>query len=610
LFFPSDDETEGVLEHIRRSANALGIEIVSADGRIPDGRYAFFKAYQNLPKDVDALYLGPLWGLTPDMMREFFAQCRRDRLPTLSAEGRFHVTRGATASYAGQTATVEGTVAAVKAVQILRGTSPSDLNTLMPVQTGWSINEQSAVACGLDIPEYLRAVAEIEPAPPCDTCELYTVSRALGQALAAHPGPSAAYAALDAAEHSVGEAISALLPGLEVTGAAGWVDDNTVNNRVPEPSNEQLRLGVHLDQTIFSLSTIRAIKTAKEAARQGELDAARARLDLEKAVLLAYVNVLHAEALLNAEITVRRFIDRFREHAEVRQLLGLDESDAGVRWKSARHEAVARVARARTNKAIAEMLLRSLLVIAPETSVSLDSQYFAARGMAADFAYAELHSTTAADDEVFAAGLADRALESNPSLESARAALAVKQGERSVNAAEWIPKIGFRASFELQNELADRPGLFEEKTPTWAVGALLSWRLFDGGARQKRGSALNAEALSLELRRDSTVLDVRNRVRQLASSYVHTLRNGAHLAEAVIGAEVYARRLAERVSDPLLVQLDAVEHYRATTLEVLINRFNHHRIAAELIGLMGWSMSERNSYPTVVLSDLLRSAKQ
>ena len=91
----SEGEAKSVIARVTRLGQQAGFETVTAGGFNIHRTYAFFRGYNDLPKDIDALYLGPTWGLTVTMINELLRLAMNDGIPVFTWEGKFLVTRGA-----------------------------------------------------------------------------------------------------------------------------------------------------------------------------------------------------------------------------------------------------------------------------------------------------------------------------------------------------------------------------------------------------------------------------------------------------------------------------------------------------------------------------------
>ncbi|RKX23892.1 MAG: hypothetical protein DRP45_09435, partial [Candidatus Zixiibacteriota bacterium] len=149
LSFPSVYEPSLMLEKLRQLGKMYQFEVVTAEGYDNEGTYAFFKAYREIDKNIDALYLPPLWGCDATKMRNFYAQALHDGIAVMSSGGEYDVSQGAFAAGSGESVRVTSACHVWKVKRIIQGTVPADLPTMVPDFAGVCVSEFAASLFGI-----------------------------------------------------------------------------------------------------------------------------------------------------------------------------------------------------------------------------------------------------------------------------------------------------------------------------------------------------------------------------------------------------------------------------------------------------------------------------
>lgn len=141
LAFTDKDANNRLIDSLKILARKYNIEVVTAAGYNNSGTYAYFKSYQQLDRNIDALYIPSLWGLDQSAADEFLLMASRDRIPLFVGSDRSLVGRGAFASADGTTPTEAARFAAGKIIRILQGAKPAELPVSLFGAVTISVNE-------------------------------------------------------------------------------------------------------------------------------------------------------------------------------------------------------------------------------------------------------------------------------------------------------------------------------------------------------------------------------------------------------------------------------------------------------------------------------------
>ncbi|MEW5794725.1 MAG: ABC transporter substrate binding protein [Candidatus Zixiibacteriota bacterium] len=490
LYFPSGSEAPTVIDSMRVLGRRIGFEIVTAEGYDVDSAYAFFKAYRQLNKSIDALYLPPMWGCESDRMRQFHAMVGRDRIPVFCSEGEYQVTRGALAGGSVETPLVEAHYQAVKAVRIIGGVIPADLPNVYADARGLALNSQMMRELRIALSTDRRYDVSLIDAPAPDSVERLSVVDAVGVALAQNPDLQATLASLDAAEAAYSEARSVYLPQLELSGSAGYFDDNAVNND-PRYENNRYHARLSLRQEILSLGAIRDIRSAGLERDRTEADQKRAALALELAVTSAFIGALEAEQLRQVELANRRQAQECFQVAKLRNDLREGEADEVWRTEQQWLAALQAVRDSEYNLAVARVVLNTLLGRPGDFPFVPDSRHFTDASFFEQEAVIIEHTKTPRQRSELVAALLDVAVRNNPTLAASDLQVSVQRSRLGRTNAAFYPSIGFYANLDVTDELAARSGI-NEATPSWSLGAQIKLPLFLGGKQWHERARMNA----------------------------------------------------------------------------------------------------------------------
>ncbi len=591
LFFPSGDEKERVIAEISAVGEKLGFEVVTADEYDNYGTYAFFKSYHSLPKDIDAIYLGPLAGLRTSNMASFLQLASDAGTPAFAYEGKMALEKGAFATASFFSALSEARFNAHKAVRIMLGENPSDLPVSFRGGLGLAVNNYVAIKCGINLPEEVLSDFYVIEAPNSEDAPYFTLADAVDRAVTQNPGYLAQYDALEAAAQAAGQARSDYLPQVYSTTRLSYVDNNTTNNYHDFVSNEQYNTSINLDQTVFSLETLKSIKVA---ARQWELqnvNLSQAQLDLEFAVSMAYLNYLRAQEILKACLTNRTMIEHSLELALAMRKTGDGDTLDVIRLEDERYQATTRVVDARAEVQIAKVMLNSLFNLPGDRELVLDSLKFSEEALwTVESTFYPLIKNKPAQEK-FKQSMVSQALNGNPASRSFDVRINIQKQLLAKNSARYYPTVGFNANLNFSNWLEDSP-TFEEKGTTWGIGGFLHLPIFTGTDRMRERGKLKAGLSELEYRKDDTSLkimrDVQTQVNRLisATSQMVPAFQSRKRANQVMNMVVPEYGSGDRT---LWYLLDAQSNMLRAEIAAIQSRYDYWEAIAKLVHAMGWT---------------------
>jgi len=599
LFFPSADEHAVIFSRLEKIARQLGFEVVTADEYNNYGTYAFFKAYNQLKRsDIDAVYLGPMWGMDAIKTGDFLDRTTDQKVPVFTYEGNTPVKNGAIASNGTLAFVSDAHFNAMKAVRIMQGELPADLPVIFGERPVLVVNEEAARACNVDLPRQLLYTGDIISAPPPENAPVMTLPEAIGRALAQNPGYLAQYDALETAAAAAREATTQYLPQVDLDVSVFHLSDNAVNNSHDWLDQSGYASTIRLQQTIFSLESIREIQAAGHRRKIQQIEQDKARRDLEYGVTVAYLNCLQTQQRYQIEQQNREHIDLYMEVARLRYLLDDADSLDIVRWESEWHNGTARVIDAFYNVKIARVMLNVLLNVPTDYLFALDTGYFSDNKMLQQYRRLYEFSSTADQQLQLQNYLVGVATSENPNARSFNAMVDLQKTLVSKNRSGFFPTIGFQAAFTYADRLADDPPWFAEEKDSWSLLGFLRIPIFSGGKRLRAADRLKATLSQTEFLRDSVSLEIMGRIsRDLNEVLSYSDRmppayRAQGTARTVLEPNV---RGYEFGTAELTNLLDAQTNALSAELRLITSRFGYYLSLARLVNDIGWTTHEHNN---------------
>jgi putative ABC transport system substrate-binding protein len=600
LYFPSGSEGAEVIATIDSLGKKMGFEVVTAEGFDNYGTYAFFKAYHQLDKKIDALYLPPLWGMDANKVEAFLRETAGNRIPTFTFEAKELVETGAMGSNSAFAVVAEARYNAFKALRIMQGELPANLPIEFRAEGALALNEQTARQCQVALPNEALAEAYVVPAPVPEGTPQYNLSQAVERALSYNPGYLAQYDALEAAVQAAGQAYSAYLPHVVARSSVLHVDDNTVANLRGRLQDDQYRASLTLQQRIFSAEAIKSIQMAAKRKERERINVRQAKLDLSLAVAVAYLNYLRAQELLKAHLEYRSLIDRFLEIAHARLLLEQGSQIDQLRFRQERYQATSQVIYAESEVKVARVLLNVLFNLPGNSFFVLDSLSFSESQSWHDYNRLRSLAPTEETHTRLQDFLVNKALAANPLLQTFDLDITLQKDMISQNTARYYPTLDFRAQVSYSDMLADEPPLFSEQNTTWWLWGGLTIPIFLGTDRIKERAKLKAQMSQIEFEKDSTSLEIMGKIH---SGMYDLMAQGGIVPRDIRSRELARENLGlvsetyESGKGGLLELLDALENLLDNEEAAIAARYDFYLTMAYVVHDIGWSPERGNTYP-------------
>ena len=373
-----------------------------------------------------------------------------------------------------------------------------------------------------------------------------TLDEAVRRARATHPSAQAAEAAVRAASARVTAAEAGRLPSADVT--ESWQRGNqpvyafgsllaqrrflaesfALDYLNHPPATNNLRLGVTVEQPLFSPATNAGVRSARLAGEMAGTMRKAVQVDLRLAVTEAYAGLLAAAAqhraagqALEAAVADRERTAHRRDagRATEADVLQFDVLVARMRARQARAAADETVARARLNALVGEPVEAATEVARPA-------------------AVAE----APADGEVTA----------RPDVRLARTREALAGADVERARAAFLPQVVAQAGWEANG------GSWATRSPSWVVGVMGRVNVFRGGADRAQLAAAKADADARAAERRQTELAAR----------VEVVAARARL-EAALAAEVAGRSAVAQAVESRRIVRDRYEQGLAESVALL-----------------------------------------
>jgi outer membrane protein TolC len=546
----------GVRNEVSRVAGNLGITITSV--AVADSAATALTA---IPKDSQAVYVGPLPGLSPDEYQQLVAGLIERRLPSFAFEGKSDVERGLLVGIAPavQMDRLARRVA-LNARRILLGEPAATLPVAFARAEGLTLNMRTARAIGFSPSWQLLTRAELLHEEPEAAGPPLTLGAAVREALELNLDLRTAQANVTAGKEDIHEARSALLPRIGLSGNMVNIEADDAA-AVPGRAERTTSGSLILDQSLYSEPAWANLEVQKQlqAARVGEYE--QVRLDIVLDTAQAYLDLLGARTNTRVQKDNLRLSRSNLELARARRRIGTAGPSEVYRWESVIANAQRAVVEAQAQTQVAEIALNALLhrpledtIVTAE--VGLDEPVLVT---------SQQHLYELIDNpasfRIFRDFIVQDAFAAVPELRQLDARIRAQERTlKSARNAYWQPELSLRAD---RTETFDRsgtqgaplPGLDDTET---TVAVQLSLPLFTGGARGAQKTRAYEELTGLRVQRHATAERIEQRVR----AALHTTRS-AYTAIRL------SRQAADASESNFVVVRDAYSRGTVSILDLL-----------------------------------------
>ncbi|MFQ5452964.1 MAG: ABC transporter substrate binding protein [Candidatus Zixiibacteriota bacterium] len=597
LYFPSANEKDSIIANISLIGKKLGFEVVTSEGFNNVGTYAFFNAYRQLDKNIDAVYLPPLWGLDIVKLTEFFKMLDRDKIPSFVSEGKILLEKGAFATESYYSTISEARFSAIKTVRIIEGETPADLPVIFRSGLGLAVNNRTAMRCGITLPDEVLNDFFVIEAPLPDETPFYNLNDAINRAVTQNPGYLSQYHALEAAAQAAKQEYAGYLPRLYSTASFTHFDDDAIANLRRVFDDDQYSLNIILEQEIFSLYTIKSIQVAAKKRDIENKDLIQAQLDLELGVSLAYLNYLKASEQLSAYLNNRNLIEHNLEIARARNILEDADTLDIIRLEDERYQATSIVIEGKKNLNIARVFLNALFNMPGNQQFILDSTSF----LENSFWNRESNFFTKINHKLLQDNienlLVTKAIINNPQISQYQIMINLQKDLLVQNTSRYLPTIGFRSTLNFSDRLKET-SFFNEEKSSWSVSGFIKLPIFLGTNRIHERGKLKAQLNEIEYQKDDISLNIMSTVQ---SEFHKLIAHANNMTPSYQSQKRSYQAIELVIKDygagklPLLNLLDIQVNALRADIIAINTRYNYYQAMARLVHAVGWTTQDNYS---------------
>lgn len=489
LYFPSKDEFAHVSNRAKEIAQKYGLELLPAEGYGASGMYSFFIAFEKIRKDIDVLYLPPLWGLDLDMLREFFVQIHFNKIPTFVSEGFVLLEKGAMASNCDRPYLTEARIAAYKIDRIIKGISPGSLPTRFSETQLLCLNPNEAKKVNFKISRLLANNAKLVPEIPAEETERYTLTRAFEQAIIENADFQAEHLAYDRALLEAKKAYAEFKPDISAQAAAVTAGNEIEAARYNSILQRELFVDINLDQTIFSYPAIKEIQAAQKRKLIKGQDLKEAEKHLKETTSAAFLSCLEYE---DKSAALNDVVNGLREDIEMAKTdfaLGVTQSDYSPLLKVNLLKAQIDLVNARRELAVSRVILNCLLNRPPDNKFVLDRTGFDNESMIRLIKGFEYYSNDNDLLNKFKRFFVEYGIDHSITLETADLKVGLYRDLLSKNRGSYYPEVSLHAKYSYGSEFD--PAL-SERDDYWSIGGLIRLPIYAGGSRTNEKRVLQS----------------------------------------------------------------------------------------------------------------------
>ncbi len=553
-----------LLEDLVKQAEKQGVEIVPVYGE-----ETAEVALERLPKQIDAVYLGPNPRMSMDEIEKLAAGLVERRLPSFSWFGRSEVEKGILAGLGGPEDFIRlSRRIALNIQRILQGEPPENLVTAFRLTEQLVINMTTARAVGVWPDFAVLSDAVLLGTKREAVKRKLTIHSAIQEAMKANLDLRAADKEVLAGEQEIRRARSNLLPQLDVSASGGWIDDDRAGFGQAERT---VFWSATLNQSIYHQEAWANLGIQSDLQRSRKHQRHQTKLDVAADVALAYLDLLKAQTYERIQKENLRLTRSNLALARVRLQIGAAGPDEVYRWEAqvanSRRDLIGTIsARNQVEIALNRLLNRppEEPFLVEETSLN-DPLLLSSEQILRDYFSNPFRFKVLREFMVY------EGLKQAPELRALDASIAATQQQVDANRrALFIPDFGLQAStthrFYTGGEgSAPAPGLPNDFD--WFVGVTASLPLFEGGSRYADIRQSEHELAKLKIEKEAAQQLIEQRI-----------RSALHQAGASFPAIKLSRDAAKAASDNLALVTDAYNR-GATSIVTLLDAQNQSLIS-------------------------------
>ena len=548
---------------------------------IPVGK-DYRQAIENLPADLDALYIGFLFDYTPVELEELINLLNETKLPTFSLIGRPYVEMGLLAGAApGALLDNLSRRIALDVVKILNGEDPANFPVTVQYKDELVINMRTARKIDFFPSFSTLAQAEVLYEEDLENARIITFQGLIAEVLENNLNLKVASQEVLAGSNEIDKARSNVLPQVDISASNVVIDKARAEGSLGMNPQKSTFGSGQFSQVIYSEPAFANLKIQKILQRRRESEFNQQELDLILMAGEAYINILKAQTY---EKILRENLNLTRKHldiARLRQEVGFSGASDVYRWESEIERVSIEVMNARAQKRAAEIALNEILNRPLDETFIVDvldknDPFITDQNMLGLISNARTW-------KYFISFMVTEALERSPELKQVD--MYIEAQERmlvSNRRSRYTPTVGFQTQGDYfisrrgagtePMEPIEIPGMdpiiigTELKDYQWNIGISASLPIFQGGYKNARIRQSEIELSILNERRN----DLINKISQRSITSFE-----------FVGASSPAMEMAERAADAANKSLELSQDAYGRGLISIVDLLDVQKAAAQ-----------------------------
>ena len=548
---------------------------------IPVGK-DYRQAIENLPADLDALYIGFLFDYTPVELEELINLLNETKLPTFSLIGRPYVEMGLLAGAApGALLDNLSRRIALDVVKILNGEDPANFPVTVRYKDELVINMRTARKIDFFPSFSTLAQAEVLYEEDLENARIITFPGLIAEVLENNLNLKVASQEVLAGSNEIDKARSNVLPQVDISASNVVIDKARAEGSLGMNPQKSTFGSGQFSQVIYSEPAFANLKIQKILQRRRESEFNQQELDLILMAGEAYINILKAQTY---EKILRENLNLTRKHldiARLRQEVGFSGASDVYRWESEIERVSIEVMNARAQKRAAEIALNEILNRPLDETFIVDvldknDPFITDQNMLGLISNARTW-------KYFISFMVTEALERSPELKQVD--MYIEAQERmlvSNRRSRYTPTVGFQTQGDYfisrrgagteSMEPIEIPGMdpiiigTELKDYQWNIGISASLPIFQGGYKNARIRQSEIELSILNERRN----DLINKISQRSITSFE-----------FVGASSPAMEMAERAADAANKSLELSQDAYGRGLISIVDLLDVQKAAAQ-----------------------------
>lgn len=500
LYFPSGEESNKYRDKVHKTASNFGAVVYMENKISRKGIYSYFLSFEEIKKNVDVLYIPPLWGMDLEQMKQFYRETQHARLPTFASEGFLQLEKGATAANCTYPYRPLAKFTADKILKIINGAIPSSLPTVFNEIEALCLNIEAGNKLGVVFKRNNINNARTILPEPGDTISSYSFTLALEQALRENPGLLLKDNIFQKAVLEAQKSFSEFLPHVRADLGAAGSDNEAEASVYNRTLNRKFYTDIVIDQRLFSYPAIKAIHIAQKRRAMEKANQKQAVRDLKHAVTIGYLSVLEN---LDRVAAYKRIVDRLRSYWEMAitdHRLGRKDAIDVALMEEHLVQAKIQLFNARNKLKISRVILNVLLNRPGNDNLVLDRNEFSPENMVNLARKFEVYTSDAKKQKKLERFLAEVGIVNSIEMENAGLSIGIHRDLLSRSGKRYLPELNLRAKYSYGNEF--QPKISDRKA-SWTIGGIISLPIFSGAEKIYDRKILSVELDELLFRKDS-----------------------------------------------------------------------------------------------------------